>query len=96
MHFVYILRCSDGSYYVGLTQDVDQRVRVHSSGHGPTFTACRLPVELVFHESLATLDEATRRERQLKGWSRANKEALIAGDKQRLKDLSSSRQLRCT
>ena len=81
MHFVYILRCRDGSYYVGSTHNVETRVRVHHSGQGPAFTARRIPVELVYQESFATLGEAVRRERQLKGWSRAKKEALIAGDK---------------
>lgn len=91
MHFVYILRCRDGSYYVGSTQDIETRLRVHRSGKGPAFTANRLPVELVYQESFATLAEAVQRERQLKGWTRAKKEALIAGDKQRLQELAVSR-----
>jgi predicted GIY-YIG superfamily endonuclease len=91
MYFVYILRCGDGSYYVGSTQDVKARLQVHQSGQGPVFTASRLPVELLYQESFATLEEAVRRERQLKGWSRAKKEALIAGDTRRLQQLASSR-----
>jgi putative endonuclease len=92
MFFVYILRCADDSYYVGSTQNVTERLRIHNSGKGPIFTANRLPVVLVHQESFATLDEAVRRERQLKGWSRAKKEALISGDCTRLKKLAKSRQ----
>jgi predicted GIY-YIG superfamily endonuclease len=92
MHFVYMLRCRDGSYYVGSTQDVETRLRVHQSGKGPAFTAKRLPVELVYQEPFATLEEVVQREQQLKGWTRAKKEALVAGDKQKLQDLPTSRQ----
>ena len=70
MYFVYILVCRDGSYYVGSTQDVSQRLDVHLSGKGPAFAAKRLPVQLVYQESFAAVDEAVRREKQLKGWSR--------------------------
>ena len=88
MFFVYILRCADGSLYIGSTQDVYERLKVHLAGRGPTFTAKRLPVELVYRESFATLEEAVQRERQLKGWTRAKKEALIASDKAALQNLS--------
>lgn len=91
MYFVYILSCNDGSFYIGWTQDVEERVKVHQSGRGAAFTAARLPVTLVYHESCARLEDAVRRERQPKGWSRAKKEALIAGNLQRLHDLSRSR-----
>jgi putative endonuclease len=91
MHFVYILKCRDGCYYVGLTEDVSKRLAVHNSGKGPSFTASRLPVALVYQESIATLDEAVRREKQLKRWSRAKKEALIQSDLTLLRELSASR-----
>lgn len=91
MHFVYILQCCDGSYYVGLTQNVAERFDFHSSGQGPSFTASRLPVRLIYQESLATLEEAVRREKQLKGWSRAKKEALVSGDMKSLSDLAACR-----
>jgi putative endonuclease len=91
MFFIYILRCRDGRYYVGSTHDVGKRLQVHQSGRGPAFTASRLPVALIYQESLPTLAEAVRRERQLKGWSRAKKEALVAGDQKRLRQLSASR-----
>ena len=92
MYFIYILRCRDGSYYVGSTQDVAARMRVHQSGKGPIFTANRLPVELVYQETLQTIEAAVRRERQLKGWSRAKKEALISGDTQRLRELAAAQK----
>ncbi len=91
MYFVYLLRCRDGSFYVGSTQDVDERLKVHQSGRGPAFTAQRLPVELVYRELFTTLPDAVRRERQLKGWSRAKKAALIAGDAQQLHELAARR-----
>ena len=81
MLFVYVLHCSDGSYYVGLTEDVINRFEVHRSGTAPKYTARRLPVELVYQESFAALEDAVRRERQLKGWSRSKKVALILSPK---------------
>ena len=93
MHFVYILRCRDGAYYVGSTHDVAARVQVHKDGHGPVFTACRRPVTLVYQESYATLAEAVRRERQLKRWSPAKKQALISGDVNQLKSLAKCRKV---
>jgi predicted GIY-YIG superfamily endonuclease len=94
MLFVYVLHCSDGSYYVGLTEDVIERLEVHQSGKGPKYTARRLPVELVYQESFATLEEAVRRERQLKGWSRAKKLALISKNLGQLKALAACRDTR--
>jgi putative endonuclease len=91
MHFAYILECRDGSFYVGSTQDVAKRFEVHSSGKGPAFTARRLPVRLAYQESFATMEEAVRREKQLKGWSRAKKEALISGNLEMLSELSTCR-----
>jgi predicted GIY-YIG superfamily endonuclease len=94
MYFAYILQCCDGSYYVGSTEDVSARVAVHSAGNGPKYTARRLPVQLVYHESFTTLDEAIQRERQLKGWSCAKKAALISQDFKRLAELASCRNTR--
>jgi predicted GIY-YIG superfamily endonuclease len=87
MHFVYILRCADGSLYIGETDDVDQRIARHREGRACTFTARRLPVELVHIEELPNHLEARRREHQLKGWTRRKKEALVAGDLALLKRL---------
>jgi len=80
MPFVYILRCNDGAYYVGHTDDVLRREQTHNEGRGARFTAARRPVAAVYAEHFATALEATARERQLKRWTRAKKEALIAGD----------------
>lgn len=79
--WVYMLRCSDGSYYAGHTDDLEHRVAAHESRHIPgCYTATRLPLHLVFSQEFATREEALQSERQIKGWSRAKKEALIRGD----------------
>ncbi len=87
-HFVYILRCSDGSYYVGVASDLHDRVATHNAGRGPRFTSLRLPVSLVYSEPHPGLSSAKKRERQLKGWSRAKKEALMKGDLETLRNSS--------
>jgi putative endonuclease len=80
-YFVYILRCSDGKYYVGVTNDVERRFLEHQEGSDPgSFTFQRRPVELVLVEWYQYIQDAIDREKQLKGWSRKKKEALIAGD----------------
>jgi putative endonuclease len=94
VHFVYILQCRDDSYYVGSAHDVAKRFEVHRSGDGPVFTASRLPVRLIYQEPFSTPEEAVRREKQLKGWSRAKKEALISGDMKSLSELAAGRQTR--
>ena len=87
MHFVYILRCADSSLYVGETDDIERRLARHQEGRACSYTAKRLPVELVYQEALANHLAARRREHQLKGWTRRKKEALIAGDLAVLKKL---------
>ena len=82
--WVYILRCSDGLYYVGHTDDLDRRFAEHQSGELGGYTARRRPVELVFATEMPTRDEALVRERQIKNWGRAKKEALINSDWHRL------------
>ena len=79
MFFCYILECSDGSYYVGVTDDPDQRLREHNDGKGADWTAARRPVRLVWTEEHPTLSSARRRENQLKRWSHVKKAALVAG-----------------
>jgi predicted GIY-YIG superfamily endonuclease len=88
VHYVYILRCADGVLYIGETHDVEWRIDRHNDGSACRFTRGRGPVELVYSEPHADRPAALRRERQLKRWSRAKKEALIAGDLARLKKLS--------
>jgi len=81
MFYVYILHCADGSYYVGSTNNLERRLAEHQSGYYKgSYTHARRPVELVWSADFATHDEAFQRERQIKGWSRAKKEALIRGD----------------
>jgi putative endonuclease len=87
MWFVYILRCVDASFYVGETGDVAKRLALHNEGRGGAHTAKRRPVELAFVEEHATRATAIVRERQLKGWTRAKKSALIAGRLVELKRL---------
>lgn len=83
--FCYILRCADGAYYVGSTEDVDARLTRHQEGHASVFTAARRPVVLAYQEACASMTAARARERQLKGWTRTKKEALISGELARLK-----------
>ena len=88
--FVYMLRCSDGSFYIGHTDDLEKRFFEHQTGVCESYTVERRPVTLVFSEQCQTRYEALSLERQLKGWSRAKKQALVEGDFQKLKELSRS------
>ena len=90
--FTYLLRCNDGSYYAGHTEDLEVRMAQHHSGALGGHTAKRRPVSLEWSQDFPTRDEAFDAERQIKGWSRAKKEALIAGDWQRISALSRNRQ----
>ena len=87
MWHVYILRCADNSLYVGETNDVGGRLARHNEARGSVFTTSRRPVVLAYFETHPNRELALRRERQLKGWTRAKKEALIAGDLALLKRL---------
>ncbi len=82
--FVYMLRCRDGKYYVGSARGdwgaLERRVSEHNAGIYCGFTKSRRPVELVWHQEFQQVTDAIAVERQLKGWSRAKKEALIGGD----------------
>lgn len=78
--WVYILQCADGSYYVGHTLNLEKRLAEHQAGEGSDWTKRRLPVELVFSQEMPDKDSAFQAERQIKNWSRAKKEALIAGN----------------
>jgi len=86
---VYILRCSDGSYYVGSTRtSLEERLAQHDAGSFGGYTARRRPVELVFEQDFDRITDAIAAERQLKGWTRAKKEALIRGDMETLHRLA--------
>jgi predicted GIY-YIG superfamily endonuclease len=80
MFWVYILQCSDGSYYTGHTDNLEMRLASHQSGEIVGYTSSRLPVDLVFSQSMSTREEALSAEQQIKGWSRAKKEAMMQGD----------------
>jgi putative endonuclease len=77
MPFVYILHCGDGSFYVGSTRNLENRLEQHVTGLGGAYTAKRQPVKLVFMEEYSRIDEAYAREKQVQGWSRAKRIALI-------------------
>jgi putative endonuclease len=77
-YYTYILKCSDQSYYVGVTNDVERRLVEHQEGINVTcYTYSRRPIELVYFEKFIDIIQAIAREKQLKGWSRKKKEALI-------------------
>jgi putative endonuclease len=77
-HFVYIVRCADGSLYTGYARDPQKRVEVHNNGRGARYTSGRRPVILVYSEAFDSVGEALKRESQVKRLSRAKKEALVA------------------
>jgi putative endonuclease len=79
MAYMYILRCSDDSFYVGSTVDLEVRLAQHSDGAGGEYTRRRLPVTLVYSEEFDRVDEAFAREKQVQGWGRAKRIALITG-----------------
>ena len=74
---MYILECSNGQYYTGSTKDLELRLQQHQMGMGSNFTKKHLPVKLVYYEKFDRIDEAFLREKQIQGWSRKKKEALI-------------------
>ncbi len=85
---MYILKCSDGSYYTGSTRNIEQRFYQHQVGKGGVYTQARLPVELVYLEEYLRVDEAFYREKQVQGWSRKKKEALMESNWQGLHELA--------
>ena len=81
--YLYILRCADGSYYVGTTRgELEARIAEHQAGRFDGYTARRRPITLVFHQHFERIEDAVAAERQVKGWRREKKEALIRGDSQ--------------
>jgi predicted GIY-YIG superfamily endonuclease len=79
MYWVYIVRCADGTLYTGYARNPHERVKVHNSGKGSKYTRARLPVSLAYTERCDSLSAALKREREVKPWSRAKKQALIEG-----------------
>ena len=86
--YLYILLCDDGSYYTGSTRDLEQRLEEHFNGEGANYTRKHKPVKLVYFEEFERIDEAYYREKQVQGWSRKKKEALINGKEEKLPELS--------
>jgi len=77
-HFVYLLRCADGTLYAGYARDPDARVRMHNAGRGAKYTVGRRPVQLVFFHRYGSIGDALRAEHRLKRQTRVAKEALVA------------------
>ena len=94
--WVYILRCADESYYTGHTDDLELRIAKHDSGEYGGYTAPRRPVRLVYSQVFVERDEALSAERQIKGWSRAKKEAMMRSDWAEVSRLSRGGELRST
>ena len=88
MPYMYILECADGSYYTGSTWDLERRLWEHQNGLGAVHTVKRRPVTLVYCEQCDRMDDAFYREKQIQGWSRKKKQALMAGDTNQPKNSS--------
>ena len=91
MSWMYILKCSDNSYYVGSTQNLELRVWQHSTGLGAKYTSTRLPIELMFAAEFDRIADAYAFEKKVQGWSRGKREALIQSDFNKLPGLSKKR-----
>lgn len=92
-YYVYILQCSDKSYYVGITNNLEKRILEHQEGICiKSYTYKRRPIKLMFNTQFTDVDEAIKFEKQLKGWSRKKKEAIINGDWNLLPELSKNNQ----
>ncbi|TGK49505.1 GIY-YIG nuclease family protein [Leptospira bouyouniensis] len=85
MGYMYILVCSDGSYYTGSTKYLSKRIDQHQRGEGSNYTKKRLPVKLIYFEAYTRIDHAFYREKQVQGWSRKKKESLMRQDFHHLK-----------
>jgi putative endonuclease len=89
LYFVYILLCSDSSYYTGVTNNVYKRFKEHQEKKDPkSYTARRLPLELKYYRTFQYINDAIAYEKKIKRWSRKKKEALINGDFEKLKELA--------
>jgi len=93
MPYMYILKCNDGSYYTGSTWNLEKRLWEHHNGLGANHTSKRLPVKLVYCEECDRVEDAYFREKQIQGWSRKKKQALITGNTNILNQLSSCQNL---
>jgi predicted GIY-YIG superfamily endonuclease len=75
----YILQCSDGSFYTGITNNIKNRIQKHNTGNGAKYTQSRIPVKLIYQEETDNKSTARKREIEIKGWSREKKKQLVAG-----------------
>ncbi len=90
--YVYILKCSDNSYYTGITSNLTKRIMEHKTGkHPDSYTFKRRPVTLVFYAEFTDITLAISTEKQIKKWSRSKKEALINGEFEKLPNLAKKR-----
>ena len=88
MPYMYILECADRSLYVGSARNLEHRLAQHSDGEGAAYTRTRLPVRLLYFEKFDRVDDAYRREKQVQGWSRSKRLALVKGQLDKLPPLS--------
>ncbi|WP_299556803.1 GIY-YIG nuclease family protein [Seonamhaeicola sp.] len=88
IYYLYILQCSDGTYYTGSTRNLEFRINQHNTGLGANYTRKRLPLKLVYYEEFMRIDEAFYREKQIQGWSHRKKKALIERNFHKLKEYS--------
>ncbi len=86
--FMYILECSDKSFYTGSTRNLEHRLEQHNIGLGAKYTSKRLPIKLVYYEEYERIDDAYKREKQIQGWNRRKKDALIKRNEEKLKKYS--------
>ena len=86
--YMYILLCVNGNYYTGSTKDLELRLKQHQCGEGANYTKKHLPVKLMYFEEFSRIDDAFYREKQVQGWSRKKKEALINGATDKLHELA--------
>lgn len=92
IYFVYILECSDHTYYIGVTRNLEARLELHRNRASPnSYTARRLPILLRYYKVFNYIDQAIKFEKQLKGWSRKKKEAHFIDDFQEIKRLSNKK-----
>ncbi|OJU77954.1 MAG: hypothetical protein BGO09_01860 [Bacteroidetes bacterium 47-18] len=92
-YYVYIVQCADNSYYTGITNNLEKRIAEHNEGTDPKcYTFKRRPVILVFQQQFTDVNQAIAFEKQVKGWSRKKKEAIIRNEWYKLPDLSKNRR----
>lgn len=89
IYYVYILLCSDNTYYTGVTNDLETKLLYHQNGYNKeSYTFTRRPVEIVFYTEFNTIEQAKKFEKQVKGWNRKKKEAIINDEWEKLPNLS--------